>query len=59
MVEQRRFYAIRKDGPPAHIREIKPNNKRGVKAGQSQLERYKAHMEKKTKKPHTTELTTY
>jgi Restriction endonuclease fold toxin 9 len=49
----------RYDPDKGHIREIKPNNERGVKAGQAQLERYKAQMERKTKKPHTTELTTY
>jgi RHS repeat-associated protein len=43
----------------AHIREIKPNNARGTKAGQKQLQDYKKEMDKEKKKSHTTELTTY
>jgi len=43
----------------AHIREIKPDNARGEKSGRKQLRRYKAEMEKATKRPHTTELTKY
>lgn len=43
----------------AHIREIKPNNARGRKAGQKQLKGYKKEMDKETGKKHTTELTTY
>ncbi len=43
----------------AHIREIKPNNARGHKAGQKQLQGYKTEMDNATGKKHTTELTTY
>lgn len=42
-----------------HIREIKPDNARGRKAGQKQLRDYKQEMDKATGKTHTTELTTY
>ena len=49
----------RYDADKAHIREIKPDNPRGKRAGQKQLERYKAEMEKATGRPHTTELTNY
>jgi RHS repeat-associated protein len=42
-----------------HIREIKPDNPRQVKAGQKQLEQYKTEMEKATNRPHSTELTLY
>jgi RHS repeat-associated protein len=49
----------RYDAQKAHIREIKPDNSRGEKTGQEQLQRYKAEMEKSTGKPHTTELTKY
>jgi len=42
-----------------HIREIKPDNARGEKAGQKQLKRYKKEMDKTRGKPHTTELTKY
>lgn len=43
----------------AHIREIKPDNARGEKSGQEQLQRYKTEMEQATGRPHTTELTKY
>jgi len=49
----------RYDAEKGHIREIKPNNPRGVRAGKKQLDRYKTEMEKATSKPHTTELTKY
>ena len=49
----------RYDEEKAHIREIKPDNPRGEKSGQRQLERYKEEMEKATGRPHTTELTKY
>lgn len=50
----------RYDADQAHIREIKPNNARGEKTGQRQLERYQKEMEGATKRPHTTtELTKY
>ena len=39
-----------------HIREIKPNNPRGVRSGEKQLQGYKQEMEGATGKPHTTEL---
>lgn len=43
----------------AHIREIKPNNARGEKSGNAQLQRYKNEMDKATGRSHTTELTKY
>jgi len=43
----------------SHIREIKKNNPRQIKAGQQQLNTYKKEMETATGKPHTTELTKY
>jgi RHS repeat-associated protein len=43
----------------AHIREIKPNNARGEKSGQKQLQGYKKEMDAATGKNHTTELTKY
>lgn len=49
----------RYDAEKGHIREIKPDNPRGVRAGEKQLERYKTEMEEATGKPHTTELTKY
>lgn len=49
----------RYDADKAHIREIKPNNARGHKAGRKQLHGYKKEMDKTTGKDHTTELTTY
>ena len=49
----------RYDEEKAHIREIKPDNPRGERSGQRQLERYKTEMENSTGRPHTTELTTY
>ncbi|MGH9344999.1 MAG: RHS repeat-associated core domain-containing protein, partial [Terriglobia bacterium] len=42
-----------------NIREIKPDNPRGERTGNRQLERYKKAMEKATGRPHTTELTKY
>jgi hypothetical protein len=49
----------RYDAEKAHIREIKPNNPRGEKAGLKQLEAYKAEMDKVTKRTHSTEITKY
>ncbi|MHB8486153.1 MAG: RHS repeat-associated core domain-containing protein [Candidatus Acidiferrales bacterium] len=49
----------RYDADKAHIREIKPDNARGEKAGQKQLQQYKTEMDQATKKSHTTELTKY
>ena len=43
----------------AHIREIKPDNARGEKAGQKQLQNYKNEMDKAKRRSHTTELTKY
>jgi RHS repeat-associated protein len=43
----------------AHIREIKPKNARGQKAGEKQLKGYKKEMDQATGKDHTTELTQY
>jgi RHS repeat-associated protein len=43
----------------AHIREIKPNNVRGRKAGEQKLNGYKKEMDKATGRDHTTELTVY
>ena len=43
----------------AHIREIKPDNARGKKAGQKQVGEYKTEMDKATGKSHTTEVTKY
>jgi RHS repeat-associated protein len=43
----------------AHIREIKPNNARGRKAGEQKLKGYKKEMDKATGRDHTTELTVY
>jgi hypothetical protein len=42
-----------------HIREIKPDNPRQLKAGESQVGAYKQEMEQATQKPHTTEVTPY
>jgi Restriction endonuclease fold toxin 9 len=49
----------RYDASKGHIREIKPNNARGKKSGNKQLDRYKKEMDKSTGKDHTTELTLY
>jgi RHS repeat-associated protein len=49
----------RYDAEKGHIREIKPDNPRGVRAGEKQLERYKGEMENATGRQHTTELTKY
>jgi hypothetical protein len=49
----------RYDADKRHIREIKPDNARGEKTGQKQLDRYKAEMDQTPRKPHTTELTKY
>jgi RHS repeat-associated protein len=49
----------RYDADKAHIREIKPNNHRGIKAGQHSLDRYKLEMDKAKNRSHTTELTLY
>lgn len=49
----------RYDEEKGHIREIKPDNPRGVRAGGKQLDRYKTEMENATGRPHTTELTKY
>jgi hypothetical protein len=35
-------YAVRYNEQSGHIREIKPDNARGVKSGEQQLQRYKA-----------------
>ncbi|HEY6558907.1 MAG TPA: RHS repeat-associated core domain-containing protein, partial [Polyangiaceae bacterium] len=43
----------------AHIREIKPNNRRAIKQGEKQVEGYRKEMEKKTGRPHTAEVTPY
>jgi RHS repeat-associated protein len=43
----------------AHIRELKPNNARGRKAGEQKLKGYKKEMDKATGREHTTELTVY
>jgi len=42
-----------------NIRELKPDNARGEKAGKKQLDKYKTEMDKTPGKPHTTELTKY
>jgi RHS repeat-associated protein len=47
----------RYDADKAHIREIKPDNSRGERSGQKQLDRYRKEMEDATGRPHTTELT--
>jgi len=49
----------RYDAEKGHICEIKPDNPRGVQAGERQLDRYKDEMEGATGKTHTTELTKY
>jgi RHS repeat-associated protein len=41
----------RYDADEAHIREIKPDNARGEKSGQRQLERYRKEMEDAMKRP--------
>ena len=43
----------------AHIREIKPDNARGEKAGQKQVQGYKEEMDKATRRSHSTEVTKY
>ncbi len=42
-----------------HIREIKSNNPRQVKAGEKQVEQYRQEMENATGRPHTGEVSTY
>ncbi len=49
----------RYDEGQAHIREIKPNNPRQLRAGQRQVDGYRKEMEQKTGRPHTTEVTPY
>jgi len=49
----------RYDAKSHHIREINPDNPKGIRDGLRQLKRYKAEMEKATGHPHTIELTTY
>jgi RHS repeat-associated protein len=49
----------RYDAGKAHIRELKPDNKRGHTSGQKALTRYKKEMDSATGKNHSTELATY
>lgn len=42
-----------------HIREIKPDNPRQIKAGEKQVEQYRKEMEKATGRPHTGEVSPY
>lgn len=42
-----------------HIREIKPDNPRQIKAGEKQVEQYRQEMENATGRPHTGEVNTY
>ena len=43
----------------AHIREIKPDNPRALRAGERQVEGYKKEMDQATGRSHTTEVTPY
>jgi len=49
----------RYDPEKAHIREIKSDNPRALKAGEKQVEGYRKEMEAETGRPHTTEVTPY
>ena len=49
----------RYDPEKGHIREIKPDSPREVRRGEKQVGQYKQEMEQATRRPHTTEVTTY
>jgi len=49
----------RYDETTRHIREIKPNNPRGLREGEKQVEEYKQEMEEVTGEKHSTEITPY